>query len=170
MICELRTEYYICAMTNAQACKMLFEYYKNTNIRKFKKQYCGRKLGQGCSRSVYEFKPDPRYVIKITDWAGIESNLLELHIWMELKWVHDLAQWLAPVIWANQDCRVILQRRVEFKAIGKYPKKVPHWFTDLKIQNYGWIGRRFVCADYGGCVITNGFTRRMKTVNWNDVP
>jgi len=30
-----------------------------------------------------------------------------------------------------------------------YPPKVPLFFTDLKIENYGWIGDQFVCVDYG---------------------
>jgi len=29
------------------------------------------------------------------------------------------------------------------------PREVPEFFSDLKYDNWGWIGNKFVCHDYG---------------------
>lgn len=58
--------------------------------------------------------------------------------------------------------------KVKFKDVSRYPKKVPHFFTDIKPDNYGWTDKgKFVCCDYSLTDITSGFSNRMIKAHWD---
>lgn len=118
---------------------------------------CGKKLGAGLYRSVYDYNLDDRYVIKIEP-NTTESNITEFMLWDEiiglcgeLSWVKD---WFAPVLWMSPNGKILVMEKTyeESKVRGKLlerPEEVPAFFTDLKRDNFGWIGNKFVCHDYG---------------------
>jgi hypothetical protein len=116
---------------------------------------CGKKIGGGCYRSVYDYNLDDKYVIKIEP-NNTECNMVESMLWDEIRglkgdlaWVKD---WFAPVLWMSPNSKIlVMEKTSEFPKNKKLerPREVPAFFTDLKKDNFGWIGNRFVCHDYG---------------------
>ena len=115
----------------------------------------GQKLGSGVYRSVYNYNLDDKYVIKIEPNAT-DSNISEYLLWDEirglcgdLEWVKE---WFAPVKWMSPNGKIlIMEKTFEYPKNKKLerPIEVPVFFTDLKRDNWGWIGNKFVCHDYG---------------------
>lgn len=140
---------------------------KNTysSMKKFKKKYCGKKLNSGCTRVVYEFKPDRRYVVKIQYKDGHLHNSAEFLMW-DSNWCSPFQDMLAPCLWISNSGRILIQRRVSFRQKYRYPDTLPSCFNDHKFTNYGWIGKRFVCCDYAGLKIKMG---RLRKINWWDL-
>lgn len=116
---------------------------------------CGKKLGSGVYRAVYDYNFDDKYVIKIEP-RSTECNITEYMLWDEINGLtNDLAWvkgWFAPVLWMSPNGKIlVMEKTSEFPKNKKLerPKSVPAFFTDLKRDNWGWIGNRFVCHDYG---------------------
>lgn len=151
--------------------RKIYEFFENNPIRtlnKFIKTYCGSMLGYGLYRDVYEYKIDTNYVIKIEDTSkGSFSNVIEWRTWNDNEEWKAFSKWLAPSIAIDETGQILVQRRVIHKTIDKYPKVVPNLFTDFKIQNYGWIGKQFVCCDYGGLLVRSRLG--MKKAKWWDI-
>jgi hypothetical protein len=124
----------------------------------------GEKLGEGVYRKVSVFRPDKRLVIKVAE-EDPHPNVIEYRIWEELMDT-KVAKWFAPCVAISTCGLFLLQKRVEMHPKSEYPKMVPHFFTDCKYSNFGWLDGKFVCCDYGGFVITNGFTNKMKKADW----
>lgn len=113
---------------------------------------CGERLGEGASRTTFVYNLDPKYVIKVEPGNG-GHNMVEYLLWDEVKeltgplsWVKD---WFAPVKWISPNGKILVMERTFEKSNKESPKKVPTFFTDLKRDNWGWIGNKFVCHDYG---------------------
>jgi len=113
---------------------------------------CGNKIGAGSYRTVYEYNLDSKYVIKIEPNAT-DANITEYILWdeiqglqKELAWVKD---WFAPVLWISPNNKILVMQKTEEKPQKQRPREVPAFFTDLKYDNWGWIGNKFVCHDYG---------------------
>lgn len=114
---------------------------------------CGEKIGSGSYRSVYEFNLNPKkYVIKIEPMST-DCNLTEFMLWDEirglkgnLEWVKN---WFAPILYCSPNGKVIVMERTNPMPFKNRPDKVPSFFTDVKFNNFGWIGNRLVCHDYG---------------------
>lgn len=124
------------------------------------------KVGEGAYRNVYNFFPDETLVLKVAKTgSGQRQNILENVIWDEVK-ERDIAKWFAPVVGISKGGKYLLQKKVEFGLKKDYPQMIPHFFLDLKYKNYGWLGNKFVCVDYAGTVITNGFTNRLEKAEW----
>jgi hypothetical protein len=136
--------------TSSQTKLRTKELIEQMRIVQLKKRICGKQIGVGLYRDVYVLKSNPNYVVKIerdmstatfanvTEWRNYINN-------KEWKW---FAEWLAPCEMINTNGQVLIQRRVEHRKREDYPKYIPGVFTDLKLQNFGWIGDRFVCCDY----------------------
>lgn len=113
---------------------------------------CGGILGEGASRHTYVYNLDPKYVIKVETGNG-GHNMVEYLLWDEVKDLHGplswVKEWFAPVKWISPNGRLLVMERTYEKSDKERPKKVPAFFTDLKRNNWGWIGNKFVCHDYG---------------------
>jgi len=110
--------------------------------------FVGAHIGQGTSRSVYEYRLNPKWIIKI-DRSGQFCNVSEWDIWHNYKHIPEYAKFLAPCIHLSSCGRVMIQERTKpVKNIKDLPKEIPNFFSDFKIQNWGMIGKRFVCHDY----------------------
>jgi hypothetical protein len=113
---------------------------------------CGQQLGEGHSRHVYVYNLDPKYVIKIEPKNGC-NNMIEYLLWDEvqgltgnLAWVKD---WFAPIKWISPNGRILIMERTYEKSEKVRPRQIPNFFSDIKRNNFGWIGNKFVCHDYG---------------------
>lgn len=117
---------------------------------------CGEKIGSGATRAVYEYNMNPKkFVVKIEPLDINDCNLQEYLLWQEIKgltgnlaWVKD---WFAPVHYCSPNGKVLIMERTypPSQLTGNLPKKVPEFMSDIKLQNFGWIGKKFVCHDYG---------------------
>ena len=115
----------------------------------------GEKIGRGIYRTVYQHNWDKDYVIKIEP-KNTECNITEYLLWDEIRglknelaWVKD---WFAPVLWVSPNGKILcMQKTYEYPKNKKLerPNEIPAFFTDIKWDNFGWIGSKFVCHDYG---------------------
>ena len=133
------------------------------------RMFIGEKLGAGSYRSVYTFNPNPeKYVIKIEP-KSTECNANEFLIWDEvsglinsLAWVKD---WFAPVLWMSPDSKILIMERT-FQSSKEKPQKVPDFFMDVKSANFGWIGNKYVCHDYGFINRFIQYHKKFRKANW----
>lgn len=131
---------------------------------------CGKYIGSGISRSVFEYNLDPRYVIKVEPLSTNNNNMVEQMMWNEihglcgnLEWVK---KWFAPVLWCSPNGRLLVMRKTEEKPGKKRPEMIPEFLWDVKSDNFGWIGNQFVCHDYGQFYNFRHYSKKMKKVNW----
>jgi len=123
------------------------------------RMFRGRFLGEGIHRKVFIYKPNHDLVIKIAhDSAhGRAQNIMEHEIWEEIKDEAAIAKWFAPVRDLSQAGKYLIQERAYIGGRDTYPKVIPNFFTDLHYDNFGFIGKRLVCMDYGAILFHKGF-------------
>lgn len=129
---------------------------------------CGKHLGSGNFRAVFDYNLDDKYVIKI-EWPGTFCNVVEHHLWDEIQELGgDLAwvkNWFAPVKWISPNGRILVMKKTTQKD-KKSPEKVPKFLWDVKSDNFGWIGKNFVCHDYGQFYNMIHYPKGMQKINW----
>src|SRR5438094_2070919 len=134
---------------------------------------CGDELGRGAARVVLEHCLDPHVVVKVEPNACSFQNVMEWQAWEAVRNT-DLAKWFAPCVAISPNGSILVQRRTTRAAV--HPEKVPAFFTDLKLDNFGVLtpkpgepASQFVCHDYGlNMLLERGMTRRMvKAMWWN---
>jgi len=124
---------------------------------------CGKLLGEGIHRKVFECRLREDLVVKVEDeqpWRYF-ANVLEMKFWNDHQHYDKVARWLAPCEYLSPDGRILLQKRampVERKTL---PEQVPAFLTDLKAENFGMIGDQLVCVDYA-MTLPNPSTRPRK--------
>lgn len=114
----------------------------------------------------------PEIVIKIS-MDDVSSNVFEWDIWRTAD-VSDwpARDWLAPCHMISDNMSVLIQARTkpitpEDIKHKRLPEKVPNWMSDTKIENWGWLGDKLVCHDYGNNLLLNGAAgKRMKKCHW----
>lgn len=129
---------------------------------------CGKKLGEGAYRTVYDFAPDQSLVIKVEDGSHSFHNVTEHLIWNELQYT-KWAKWFAPVVSISPCGCYLLMKKTEPLSKKQYPKMLPKFLTDRKYPNYGRLKGKFVCHDYGSTVlgrITVGSNGTMDKCDW----
>lgn len=127
----------------------------------------GEKIGSGSSRDVYACPTDKTLVIKY-EHAESFQNHLEWEIWQLVKGT-KWAKWFAPCVNISPNGLFLIQKRAEKSKKMDYPKQIPFFFTDLKYDNFGFIGKQFVCVDYGTalCRFINTDTKlKMRKADW----
>lgn len=135
---------------------------------------CHELLGTGLSRQVYSCRLDPkRWVIKIdVNATGYFQNVCEYKVWESVEHIAYLSGYFAPVLNISDCGRFLVQARTQPVGIDELRKrlpKVPACFTDLKAENWGRLGKRIVCHDFGFMLTTeNGLSRRMRKADWWD--
>ena len=104
---------------------------------------------------MYQHNWDKDYVIKIEP-NSTECNMTEYMLWDEIRGLKNerawVKEWFAPVIWMSPNGKILcMQKASEYPKNKKLerPKEIPAFFSDVKWDNFGWIGNRFVCFDYG---------------------
>jgi len=124
-------------------------YFDSTISRDFFSLFCGRKLGSGTARVVYECAVRPDLVVKIETISQSFQNAMEWEFWSQWNHEKDVFKWLAPCVDISPCGAILLQKRTQPVPEGRYPDKMPKFLTDMKRSNYGLIGRQIVCHDYG---------------------
>lgn len=140
----------------------------NTSSLDFFRLMVGDKLGSGFFRNVYKLNHDPKTVVKFEDRDRSFANITEWDIWKNLSETKpELAKWLAPCVDISPCGTVLLQRFTADVTLKELPAKVPAFFTDLKVTNWGRLDGRIVCRDYGNhkLYVTGPSTRLVKA-NW----
>jgi hypothetical protein len=137
-------------------------------LEKIIKSICDEQIGTGVYRDVYVLKQNPKYVVKVErDMSkGSFANAMEWRNYIDNKDWNLLKEWLAPCELINETGEILIQKRVswEGKCRKDLPKYIPDVFTDTKIMNFGWIGKKFVCCDYSSLLL--GTKGKMKHAKW----
>lgn len=131
---------------------------------------CGKYIGGGAYRQVFEFALNNDYVIKIETEGGY-SNFQEFTLYEEvnglcnsLAWVKD---WFAPISWISPNGQILCMQKTEDKPGKTKPNKVPAFFLDVKPDNFGWIGNKYVCHDYGVIFGFLRYPKKYKSIDFN---
>lgn len=137
---------------------------------------CGKLLGRGMSRNVFECKLLPDCVVKVENDEGFFQNIKEWETWQRIKYTKHSA-WFAECSWISGNGQILIME----KTVPCYPKDlpemVPAYLTDLKSENFGMsqlkdpktgeVTNRFVCHDYGSTLLMEkGMTSKMKKADW----
>lgn len=131
---------------------------------------CGRFIGSGVYRSVFECNFDDRFVVKVEP-RNSGCNFIEYMIYDEVKWLKGdlewVKDWFAPVEWISPNGRILLMRRTKEYPKRKKPEKVPKFLWDLKTDNFGWYKGNYVCHDYGQLYNFIEYKKTFKKINWS---
>lgn len=134
--------------------------------------FLGKKLGYGCYRAVYDYNLSEKkrpLVLKIEP-GFTNCNVTEAAIWNEVYWFQNelawVKDWFAPVEWISPNGKVLCMHKTEPRPAKKRPTKVPHFLSDIKDENFGWIGNKFVCHDYGQLWNITHYHKRFKPATW----
>lgn len=114
----------------------------------------GKKIGSGAFRDVYEHASRKDYVVKIAkSTEGNICNSIEFQVWSEVMHfknsLEEVKNWFAPVIEISTNCCVLIMKRTYEKPGKIRPTDIPKILVDTHYDNFGWIGNKLVCHDYG---------------------
>lgn len=128
---------------------------------------CGDKIGSGISRDVFECRIRPDLVVKVEtneNWRTF-SNAYEMKFWCDNQYAPKIAKWLAPCEYMSPDGRIMLQKRVRSAHPNdSLPAMIPAFLTDIKRENFGWLGTQLVCVDYATTI--DSINTRLRKVVW----
>jgi hypothetical protein len=127
-----------------------------------------RKIGSGIARTVYDSQVLKGCVIKVEDTSCSFQNVMEWQAWQRVSGT-DWAKWFAPCKWISPSGTVLVMERTRPASPKETPGRLPVFLTDTKRENYGVLGKRFVCHDYGtNLLMEHGMTARTRKVEWWD--
>lgn len=107
-------------------------------------------VGRGESRTVYKTELLPGWVLKV-DRENSWDNIKELNFWTAVKETPEVAKWFAPCKWASCYGHILMQKEctpINSKNEKYIPDLAPDIFDDIHRNNFGFIGKQFVCFDY----------------------
>lgn len=126
-------------------------------------------LSSGGSRKVFVIRYSQKEVLKVATSAVIQ-NVMEWDIWQSFSETEEGKLWLAECYNMSDDGKVLVQERLTIlNDINdpRLPKKVPNFFTDLKVQNWGVDSQgRVKCCDYGTSLILQDEPWKLKKAMW----
>ena len=135
--------------------------------------FCGRHVGSGSSRSVYEFGLEKKYVVKIQrqDDPSVRNfeNIHEFDTYFNLLHHHPkLAAFLAPATNISSCGRILMMYQTKpIKDKQKMPKVIPAFLTDTKIQNWGTLPNgKVVCHDYANTTVLSKVNTKLVQPKW----
>ena len=130
--------------------------------------FMGNHLGSGVARTVVRNYVNPDQVLKFETEGTAFQNIMEWKVWESVqgtKW----EPWFAPCIAISPNGIVLVQDYARPATLAELPDKIPSFFTDTKISNWGVYQDRPVAVDYGlNLIIERGFSKTMKTANWDN--
>lgn len=123
-------------------------------------------LGSGVHRTVFPCALNDAWVVKVEEGSRSFANVLEWETWERVRdtpW----AKWFAPCHHISPCGSVLLMSRTQRLRPEEYPEQIPGFFTDTKRDNFGLLGKQFVCHDYGlHLLMEQGMHNRMRKVKW----
>lgn len=130
--------------------------------------FVGEKLGNGIARDVYAHAYDPDLVIKFEASKRSFSNVVEWELWNRVQDT-AAAKWFAPCEYISPCGAILIQKRTKPVSHSELPKRIPHFFTDLKAPNWGRLGDRIVCHDYGLHLMhERGMSVKLVKADWRE--
>lgn len=123
--------------------------WSNDVLRECAHFLLGDVIGEGMSRTVYQHPTDESKVIKVENNAHHFQNVKEWMIWNEFYHEKDVSHWLAPCHAISDSGTFLIMDKAIDLSPNKKIEKLPFFLTDHKRENFGMIGRRIVCRDYG---------------------
>jgi hypothetical protein len=136
---------------------------------------CGEQIGAGMSRIVFACPLNDNWVVKLetNDTAEpVWQNVREYTVWkyVQAHWP-CLEKWFAPIHTISGSGHWMIQHRTQPVGVEELKKRVPRvpaFFCDLKDANWGRIGKRYVCHDYGTASVMDGIglTAKLRKANW----
>lgn len=110
----------------------------------------GEYIDEGAFRDVYKNRLNPDTVIKVQKLENDHfDNIMEWKLWESVQYAPKYNKWFAPCLFISPNGRILIQRKTEPLRKADFPKQVPSFLWDLKIDNWGWFRDRPVCHDYG---------------------
>lgn len=132
--------------------------------------FAGQLIGSGITRNVYSYGINDDWVLKFEYGEGYFQNTKEWLVWNYVRDVPNVSAWFAPCNHISSMGKWLIQRRTKPVTIDELRKelpRVPVFFTDLKVGNWGCIGKRICCHDYGTSLITqDGVTTKTRKADW----
>lgn len=114
---------------------------------------CGKLLGQGVHRKVFECTLNRALVVKveIEEEYRFFANVHEMTFYNRAP--YSAQRWLAKPDTLSPDGRILLMERVmPISSASDLPTELPSFLNDIKPENFGWVQegdtRRLVCVDY----------------------
>lgn len=132
----------------------------DTVVRDMVQGMAGKKIGQGASRAVFEWIPDPKLVLKI-EIAATFQNVMEWEVYDYLSGT-EWAKYLARPVFIGSYGSVLLMQKTQPLNDSQLPRLLPDWISDRKRENFGWLDGRVVCHDYGVNDLVRTVHRRMR--------
>lgn len=120
----------------------------------------GNYLGEGKTRIVYDYLPDPSYVVKLNKSETVDTNRLEYQTYLYFK-KYNLDYLLCPCQYKND---FFLMKKAQKPVTGRY--NVPCYFS-TKDYNWGMIEDRLVRIDYAWNIILTATETYIKIENRN---
>lgn len=148
--------------------RKLKEELSRMNPTQLRRALCGKIISNGHSRQVHECKLNKKLVVK-WEFSGNWDNVAEHLVWGYYKFAPWYRKWLAQVFFISKCGRFIIMEKIELKKTKKdYPGKVPIFFTDITIYNFGFVGKQLKCCDYAAVIgRLSGFAKqKMRRANW----
>lgn len=134
---------------------------------------CGKKIGEGATRLVYEHAMDATKVVKVEPDGHSWHNANEAQVWNTLRGT-PLAKWLCPVFLFSPYGRVIVMGRCPPIQRQQVPRLIPAFLNhDVKTENWGMWNDHPVCLDYGlssifDFLFRKGAPGRLVKAKWPD--
>ncbi len=120
---------------------------------------CGKLIGEGIHRKVFECKLKPDLVVKVETQTNLRdfANVFEMKFWCNNSHRINVSKWLAPCEYLSPDGFILLQKKCE-KLPNDFilPERLPKFLSDVKKENFGLLNGNLVCVDYA---ITENQTR-----------
>lgn len=111
--------------------------------------FADREIGSGMSRIVFANKLDKTSVLKVENRTGFFQNIHEWDMWKAVEYNEHCNKWFAPCIAISACGCLLMMKRVKPITKDQMPEKMPSFFTDYKVQNFGLYEGRVVACDYG---------------------
>lgn len=138
---------------------------------------CGRLLGSGETRMVFDCAILPGYVVKVEQKPDSFHNIREYDIWSTVMYKPE-SKWFAEVKYMSKNGRILIMEKTRPPGFHEWPEQIPRFFADVKQENFGMtisldprtgkVTNRFVAHDYANHnLYETGLTKRMRKVDWN---
>lgn len=129
------------------------QHFPGTLGAEFFDHMVGDMLGEGASRTVFEYTPDKSCVIKFATHRGSFQNVHEWDVWQQHSAGKgtSVLKFLAPCVSISHSGNILIQKRTQPVPFSwKLPKTIPNILCcDMKRDNWGIFKGRLVCHDYG---------------------
>ncbi len=135
----------------------------------FLRLMCGRFIGGGVGRGVYECAVNEDLVIKVETVSYSFQNVMEWQVWQEVKDNDTLSEFFAPCHSISPCGAILAMYRTLRPDPQEWEDRMPAFLSDFKRDNFGMYEDRLVCHDYGiNKMLISGTSARLINADWRD--